>query len=407
MNSEQSGLKGRSSFRRKQQKKQRIAPVNRKASGRNIQPSGMIDPSRFVKKGIPMDQVSYIPTRLIADLPLNTRLIGNLIQKGYAHPTEIQDKTLEAIADGRDVLGIAQTGTGKTCAYLTPIVNGLLDTKPCFQALVVVPTRELAVQVEQEFKSITKGLNLFSACFIGGASINKDKAILRRPCHIVIGTPGRLNDLSRQRALNFARFNTLVLDEFDRLLDMGFSRDIQRIVQAMENRRQTILFSATEEKSQQTLIQSLLTDPFEVKVGTGNVSADHIDQEVVRVGAGESKIAVLLGMIRQESFQKVIVFDETKRGVSAVCQKLQKAGIKVDQIHGNKSQNHRINVLNDFRTGRIQVLIATDVAARGLDISEVTHVINFQQPKTFDSYIHRIGRTGRAGRAGKAYTFIN
>jgi len=366
-----------------------------------------LDPSLFEKKAKPLNEARYESPRKIQDLPVDERIKNNLIAKGYLRPTEIQDKTIEAILTDNDLMGIAQTGTGKTGAFLIPVVHKLIGTKAAFQVLVVVPTRELAVQVEQEFRSIVKGLSMTSACFIGGTSVGRDIATLRQPVHLVIGTPGRLTDLARQGALRFGNFNTLILDEFDRLLDMGFSRDIQFIVNAMHNRKQTILFSATEEKNQRKLIDDLLRRPVEVRVSTGKATGDHIDQEIVRVGPGESKMEILLNMVRDRSFQKVIVFAETKRGVSTVRKSLHQSGIRVDEIHGNKSQNYRLKALNDFKSGRIQVLIATDVAARGLDISEVTHVINYQQPRDFDSYIHRIGRTGRAGKGGKAYTFVN
>ncbi|GHN02058.1 hypothetical protein WSM22_35470 [Cytophagales bacterium WSM2-2] len=375
--------------------------------GKGNQQVSTIDPRLFVKKAIPVTENRYESPRAIQDLPVDERIKNNLLSKGYLSPTEIQDKTLESILSGKDLMGIAQTGTGKTGAFLIPVIHRLINSKPAFQVLIVVPTRELAVQVEQEFKSIVKGLSMFSACFIGGTSVGKDIGLLRRPVHIVIGTPGRLTDLARQGALRLTNFNTLILDEFDRLLDMGFARDIQFIVKGMSGRKQTILFSATEEKSQRKLIDELLRQPVEVHVSNGKVTGDHIDQEVVRVGAGENKMEVLLKMVRDRSFQKVIVFAETKRGVSNVRKSLHQSGIKVDEIHGNKSQNYRLKALNDFKSGRIQVLIATDVAARGLDISEVTHVINYQQPRDFDSYIHRIGRTGRAGKGGKAFTFIN
>ncbi len=377
------------------------------ARGRGQQLISTLDPDLFVKKAVPLTHMRYESTRKIQDLPVDVRIKNNLTSKGYSTPTEIQDKTLEAILTGNNLMGIAQTGTGKTGAFLIPIVHNMIGSKPAFQTLVVVPTRELAVQVEQEFISIVKGLQMYSACFIGGTSVGKDLATLRKPVHVVIGTPGRLTDLARQGALRFNNFNTLILDEFDRLLDMGFSRDIQFIVKAMTNRKQTVLFSATEEKNQRKLIDELLHRPVEVRVSKGNVTGDHIDQEIIRVGAGESKMEVLLSMMRDRSFQKVIVFAETKRGVSSVRKSLHQSGIRVDEIHGNKSQNYRLKALNDFKSGKIQVLIATDVAARGLDISEVTHVINYQQPRDFDSYIHRIGRTGRAGKGGKAFTFVN
>jgi ATP-dependent RNA helicase RhlE len=379
-------------------------PFNR---GRNQQAVSTLDPHLFVKKAIPLSESRYESERTIQDLPVDARIKTNLLSKGYLKPTEIQDRTIEALLAQNDLLGIAQTGTGKTGAFLIPVVNGLIGTKPAHQVLVVVPTRELAVQVEEEYTSIVKGLSMRSNCFIGGTSVGRDIATLRQPVHVVIGTPGRLTDLARQGALRFNNFTTLILDEFDRLLDMGFSKDIQFIVKSMNNRKQTILFSATEEKNQQALIRELLRKPVEVRVSKGKATGDHIDQEIVRVEAGETKMEVLLRMVRDRSFQKVIVFAETKRNVSTVRKNLHQSGIRVDEIHGNKSQNYRLKALNDFKSGKIQVLIATDVAARGLDISEVTHVINYQQPKDFDSYIHRIGRTGRAGKGGKAFTFVN
>lgn len=389
------------------------SPSNRSQS--NSRPSrakasniSTINPDLFVKRAILPEDNTYIATRKISELPVQENIKVNLLSKGYTHPTEIQDKTIEAILEGKDVLGIAQTGTGKTGAFLIPLVHRLLTAKAHFRILIVVPTRELAVQVEQEFKSISKGMRLDSACFIGGTNLQRDLALLKRSSpHLVIGTPGRLLDLERQRVLKINQFSTLVLDEFDRLLDMGFYKDIQHIVDTMTNRNHTVLFSATEEKSQRALISGLLNNPVEVRVSKGNVTGDHIDQEIVKVAEGENKISVLMNMIKQTAFQKVMVFAETKRGVNSLYKKLHQAGVRVDQIHGNKSQNYRLKALNDFKSGRIQVLIATDVAARGLDITEVTHVINYQQPKNFDSYIHRIGRTGRAGKGGKAYTFIN
>ena len=397
-------VKNNFSKRRESNNPRRSNQPNR---SRGQQPVSTLDPRLFVKKAVPLTEARYESNRSINDLPVDSRIKTNLLAKGYSKPTEIQDKTIEAILNKNDLMGIAQTGTGKTGAFLIPVVHNLIGSKAAFQVLVVVPTRELAVQVEEEFTSIVKGLSMRSACFIGGTSVGRDIATLRQPVHVVIGTPGRLTDLARQGALRLTNFNTLILDEFDRLLDMGFSRDIQFIVKAMSNRKQTILFSATEEKNQQKLISELLHQPVEVRVAKGKTTGDHIDQEVVRIQPGETKMEVLLRMIKDQSFQKVIVFAETKRGVSTVRKTLHQSGVRVDEIHGNKSQNYRLKALNDFKSGKIRVLIATDVAARGLDISEVTHVINYQQPRDFDSYIHRIGRTGRAGKGGKAFTFIN
>jgi ATP-dependent RNA helicase RhlE len=272
---------------------------------------------------------------------------------------------------------------------------------------VVSPTRELALQTDSEFRSIASGLKLYSTCIIGGTSVRRDIENLRRPGHIIIGTPGRLADMVRQGALDLRRFSVLVLDEFDRLLDMGFAPEIERLVGGMSRRNQTVLFSAIEDKSQQRIIDGLVENPCIVKVRTGNISAANIEQEIVSVKDGEKKIEVLLEMMRDDSFEKVLVFVDTKRDVSRICRDLRRGCITADEIHGDKSQNYRVKALESFRNRKIKVLVDTDVAARGLDISHVSHVINFQQPKDMESYIHRIGRTGRAGASGRAITFVN
>jgi len=366
-----------------------------------------LNPDLFIKKAGTVSKKEYKSFRLIDQLPVSRSIITNLQNKGYTSPTEIQDKTIDAILSGKNLMGLAQTGTGKTGAFLIPLIHNLVQKETMFQVLVVSPTRELAMQIDAEFKSIAVGLNLYSTCLIGGTSVQRDVSNLRRPSHIVVGTPGRIADMVRQRALRLNTFTILVLDEFDRLLDMGFATEIQRLVDGMNNRRQTILFSATEDKSQRKLIGELLDNPYEVRVRNENICADNIDQDIVTVKDGEKKIDLLLKMVRDKSFEKVLVFADTKRVVSRICRDLRNGGIKVDEIHGDKSQNYRIKALDSFKNRKIQVLVATDVAARGLDISHVSHVINFQQPKDMESYIHRIGRTGRAGASGKALTFVN
>ncbi len=369
--------------------------------------SKTLKPEHFIKKAEFREETQYRSSRLIEELPVHRSIISNLQKKGYTTPTEIQDKTIDAILKGKNLMGLAQTGTGKTGAFLIPLINNLLEKEILFQVLIVSPTRELAMQIDSEFKSIAQGLRLYSTCLIGGTSVQRDVSNLRRPSHIVIGTPGRIADMVRQRALDLRKFTILVLDEFDRLLDMGFATEILKLVEGMNNRRQTILFSATEDRSQKQLINELLEDPYEVRIRAENISADTIDQNIVTVKEGEKKIDILLEMVRDKSFEKVLVFADTKRGVSRICKDLRKGGIRVDEIHGDKSQNYRIKALDSFKNRKIQVLVATDVAARGLDISNVSHVINFQAPKDMESYIHRIGRTGRAGVCGKALTFIN
>ncbi|MRR20422.1 DEAD/DEAH box helicase [bacterium] len=366
-----------------------------------------VNTNQFIKKASSSAPVLYRSDRFITDLPVDGAIIRNLQKKGYEKPTEIQDRTIEAILKGRNLMGLAQTGTGKTGAYLIPLIHNFLRKDSRSNVLVVSPTRELALQIDKEFRSIAFGLSLFSTCLIGGTSVRGDIDKLRRPGQIVIGTPGRIADMVRQGALNLNKYSILVLDEFDRLLDMGFAPEIQRLVDGMSYRSQTILFSATEDKSQRALISKLMADPFEVRVRNENVSADNIDQDIITVRDGEKKIDILLNMVRDQSFEKVLVFADTKRGVSRICRDLRRAGITADEIHGDKSQNYRIKALESFRNRKIKVLVATDVAARGLDIADVSHVINFQAPKDMESYIHRIGRTGRAGASGKALTFVN
>ena len=377
---------------------------SRVVSGKRI---STLNPDLLVNEARPgMDEKVFRSTRLINDLPIDMKLKKALASKGYRRPTEIQDRTLETLLEGKDILGIAQTGTGKTGAFLIPIIQKLLHSRLNSYALVVVPTRELALQVEEEFKSMTGGMRLYSACFIGGTNINRDLQTLQRNSHVVIATPGRLLDLTDRRAIDLGKFKTLVLDEFDRMLDMGFVRDVNRILGGMRQRSHTMLFSATLDRSQQEMINRILENPVTVKVSEGNRSGDSIEQEIIRVKPGEDKFVILKDMLGQNDFKKVLLFEETKHRVSRLCMKLNKAGITADQIHGNKSQNARQNALKAFKQGKVKVLVATDVAARGLDISEVSHVINYQVPQNHESYIHRIGRTGRAGKSGKAYTFV-
>lgn len=392
--------RGRKNFRKVQKETTKIS------NGKKHTAKGL-SPDSFIRKAVPAAANVYKPGRLIQELPVDGSIISNLRKKGYEKPTEIQDKTLEAILEGRNLIGLAQTGTGKTGAFLIPLVHNLLRKDGAGQVLVVSPTRELALQTDTEFRSIAFGLRLYSTCLIGGTSVRRDIDRLRRPGQIVIGTPGRMADMVRQGALDLERFTILVLDEFDRLLDMGFAPEINRIVDGMSRRNQTILFSATEDKNQQKLIGDLVDNPCIIRVRPENVSADNIDQDIVTVKEGEKKMDILLDMVRDDSFEKVLVFADTKRGVSRICRDLRRAGITADEIHGDKSQNYRVKALESFRNKKIKVLVATDVAARGLDISNVSHVINFQQPRDMESYIHRIGRTGRAGAGGKAITFVN
>ncbi|WP_321996319.1 DEAD/DEAH box helicase [Draconibacterium orientale] len=365
-----------------------------------------IDPALLVKQAVKVETVPFIAEQTFEEMPLSETLKNNIRMKGYIEPTEIQQKSINDLIAGRNMIGIAATGTGKTGAFLIPVIEKMLadNTTTC---LVVVPTRELAQQVEDEFKSLTRGHKLFSACFIGGTSVNTDMGKARRKQNLIVGTPGRLNDLTSRGTLRLGNTPILVLDEFDRMLDMGFINDIKKIIALMKNRKQTMLFSATYEKAQQNLIKQFVQNPVRINVSRLNNAADTVEQDIIRVGDNENKFQVLYNLLNGDGFEKVILFAETKRNVDKISQQLRKVGINSDVIHGNKSQNYRTKAIRMFKMGKTRVLVATDVAARGIDVDGVTHVINYQLPQTMDSYIHRIGRTGRAGKKGMAYTFVN
>ncbi len=369
--------------------------------------SSAINPSLLIKEAVIAEQTKFTPSQSFDQMPVNFKLKANLRNKGYGFPTQIQQETLEPLIAGRDLVGVAETGTGKTGAFLIPIIENLLNDPHQNTSLIVVPTRELALQIEEEFKSLTRGLRLFSCTFIGGTSVGRDLSRLRKQNHVIIGTPGRLLDLTNRGSLRLEEISILVLDEFDRMLDMGFINDIKKLIRSMSRRRQTMLFSATMDNTQKTLINSILKNSLEVKVSSGNTSSDNVEQDVIRVPQEQDKFNMLLNLLDDDSFEKVLIFAETKRLVDKVSKRLNQSGVATEHIHGNKTQNYRNKALNKFKKGQVQVLVATDVAARGIDVIDITHVINYQIPLTFESYIHRIGRTGRAGKIGKAFTFVD
>jgi superfamily II DNA/RNA helicase len=309
------------------------------------------------------------------------------------------------VLEGRDLIGLANTGTGKTAAFLLPILQRLVIDPNSVRALIVAPTRELAYQIDEEFRQFAKGLQLYSALCVGGVNIGPQIAQIKRGPHLVIGTPGRLKDLVQQKALRLGAANVLVLDEADRMLDMGFIRDIRFLIAELPTERQSLCFSATITPEIKTLLGEMLKDPVTVSVRTGETS-EHVEQNVVKASSKEEKLAKLEDMLRQPDFDKVIVFGQTKHGVQRLADNLSKAGIKAEAIHGNKSQGQRQRALDAFKKNHVQVLVATDVAARGLDIPNVSHVINFDQPNSYEDYVHRIGRTGRGGKRGHALTFV-
>lgn len=366
-----------------------------------------IDVRKLVHEGKPLEKTAYNAINSFEDFPLYPKLKQNIHKAGYTHPTEIQEKSFYSIMNKEDIVGIATTGTGKTGAFLIPLINRLAssDQEP-FRTLVMVPTRELALQVEESYNTLTRGMGMSIISLIGGQSVSNDLRRLRKPHSMVVGTPGRLTDLCRRGELDLSRVSVLVLDEFDRMLDMGFSKDVNFLTSMMKTRQQTLLFSATIDRTQQSLIASLMTDPLEVKVSNGATSAEHIKQDVVYANR-DKKFDTLLEMVSNKEFEKVLVFAETKRNVGKLTQELRAVGLRVDEIHGDKTQGYRQKALQAFKSGKIRILVATDVASRGLDISDVTHVINYEMPQNYETYIHRIGRTGRAGKPGSAFTFVN
>ena len=327
----------------------------------------------------------------------------NIQAKGYLVPTPIQDQVIPLIIQGKDVVGVANTGTGKTAAFLIPLIDKVnLDRN--LKVLVITPTRELAAQIEAEFVALSRNLGLSSALCIGGAGMNRQIQHLRQNPAIVIGTPGRLKDLQMRRILRLDRFATIVLDEVDRMLDMGFIHDVQHLISFLPKQRQSLFFSATIEGKVREVMAGFLKQPVIISVKTGEIAAN-VNQEIVRLN-GRNKIDVLHDLLIKPGFDRVLVFGRTKWGMEKLARTLIERGFKVASIHGNKSQGQRQRALDQFKHGQVKILLATDVAQRGLDIQNVTHVINFDLPETREDYIHRIGRTGRADKQGVAISLI-
>ena len=374
----------------------------------NRKQKSSINPSRLIQEAKLVSQKQYQADISFDQMPIHDQLKQNLGDMGFITPTEIQEKTYKQLLEKQDLIGIANTGTGKTGAFLIPIIHNLISAeKQKFKTLVIVPTRELALQVDTEFKKLSKGLKLRSSCHIGGTKINTDIHKLKQEVDLYIGTPGRLLDLINRGKIKPAQIQTLILDEFDRMLDMGFINDIRKIVSGMKHRNHTLLFSATMDPKQKNLIGEIVSNPITVAISNGDTSSKNVAQDIIKVPNGTNKFELLKNLLSGKDFNKVILFAETKRLADRLNKKLNQSGILSDQIHGNKSQNYRVKALDKFKKGRIKVLVATDVAARGVDIDSVSHVINYQLPLNYDTYIHRIGRTGRAGKKGMAYTFVD
>lgn len=351
---------------------------------------------------------------LFSELGLSAELIRAVSEKGYTTPTPVQQQAIPVILEGRDILAGAQTGTGKTAGFTLPLLHRLQARKPdgkqrMVRALILTPTRELAAQVAESVHTYGKYVPLKSAAIFGGVSINPQISQLRRGVDILIATPGRLLDHVNQRTIDLSQVEVFVLDEADRMLDMGFIRDIRKIIALLpangRNGRQNLLFSATFSDEIRQLANSLLHDPKHIEVARRNTTVETISQVVYPVDRARKR-ELLSWLIGSQQWKQVLVFTRTKHGANKLAEQLSKDGIPTAAIHGNKSQGARTKALSDFKKGTVQVLVATDIAARGLDIDQLPHVVNFELPNIPEDYVHRIGRTGRAGNNGEAISLV-
>ena len=352
-----------------------------------------------------------ILTQMFAALGISRAFLSALQDIGYQQPTPIQSKSVAHLLDGHDLMGVAQTGTGKTAAFGLPLLQRLDEANEPARprqpkSLILAPTRELALQIHTELEKFAKNTSLRSSVIFGGVGQNPQVRQLQKGVDVLVATPGRLLDLAGQGHVDLSVISVLVLDEADRLLDMGFIRDVKRIVQQTPKSRQSLLFSATMSNGVSQLARNILRDPIRVDVSPKQPTVKKIDQRVIMVET-QDKLEVLQTLLHDEALSRAIVFTRTKHGANKVAKKLCAAGISADAIHGNKSQSARQRALADFKKGRTWVLVATDIAARGLDIEGVSHVINFELPHEPEGYVHRIGRTGRAGARGVAWSLVD
>ncbi len=370
-----------------------------------------IDHSKFIYKPdvATLEKEAKAKTKKVAvqhtfaDFKFADQIQANLKEKGYENPTPIQDQTIMYALKGQDVLGLANTGSGKTAAFLLPLIDKVVKD-PTQKVIILAPTRELAMQINKEFEEFSRGMKIFSTVCVGGMPIFRQIQNLRLVNHFIIGTPGRIKDLAHRRCIVYSQFNNVVLDEVDHMLDMGFVDDITEILKGCNPVRQSLFFSATMPPKIRALVQTFQKNPHVVDIAVPG-STKTVEQDIIKAPRGE-KFTVLCDLLRKEGATRTIIFVETKREVEEVAHGLIKAGFKTGYLHGDKRQRERARTLDQFKNGIIDVLIATDVAARGIDVKDVSHVINYTIPQTHDSYVHRIGRAGRAGRTGKAFTFV-
>ena len=340
-----------------------------------------------------------------ADFGFTPQIQRNLAKKQYVTPTPIQDQTIMHAMEGKDVLGMAATGSGKTAAFLLPLIEKINKNRMNERVLIIAPTRELAMQINEELRMFAWDMKIFSTVCVGGMSIFRQIQSLKRVNHFVIGTPGRLKDLYERKVIDFAKFNNIVLDEVDHMLDMGFIEDIKEIIKHLPQVRQSLFFSATMPPKIKELAQGILKNPVVVDIQSG-VSAKNVEQDVIRFSVPEEKLELLMEVLKHPEVKKTLIFTETKRETEKLSKALAMKGHSNDYLHGDKKQSQRKRTLDAFRNNQLKTLIATDVASRGIDVSDISHVINYTQPQTYEDYIHRIGRTGRGSKSGKALTFV-
>lgn len=364
------------------------------------------NPSQMVQsQQVSVPEAPQIVTHKFIDFGLSPQVLANINAKGYSGPTPIQDQAIPLIMSGKDLIGLANTGTGKTAAFLIPIIEKILKNRN-EKVLIVSPTRELAAQIQSEFYGFAQGLKILSVLCIGGVSEAPQRYNLRRSFNVVVGTPGRLKDHVENNFLNLSSFSTIILDEADLMVDMGFLPDIKFLVSRAHNRKQSLFFSATIDGKVQSVISGFVKNPVSISVRKKE-TLDNIQQKIVKVASDSQKISQLHDLLINVEFEKVLIFGRTKHGTQKLSDELVRRGFKADVIHGNKSQSQRQRALDRFKRNDIKILIATDVASRGLDIPNVSHVINYDMPESAESYIHRIGRTGRAAQKGIALTFVS
>ena len=362
------------------------------------------DPSQFINKNpVEIKEEVYVAKHTFAEFGFHPDIAKTVAGLGIEHPSPIQDQSIPHIMEGKDIIGLAETGTGKTAAFLLPLIQKTLKNKQ-EKTLILTPTRELALQAEAEFRKFGTGFKLFATSCVGGTSIRPQIRALKRQNHFVIGTPGRVLDLIDRGDIKPQQFTNIVLDEADRMLDMGFIHDMRKILENVPKDRQTLFFSATMTKEAERLVNDFMRSPVTISVKKKDVT-NSIAQDVVTFEHAH-KFDTLLALLGKDEMKRVIIFGSMKHSVEKLAQELNRVGVKAESIHGNKSHGQRQRSLSAFKSGKVRVLVATDVAARGIHVDKVTHVVNYDLPNTFEDYVHRIGRTGRGVQKGQALTFV-